>query len=136
LDFQHSLERDAFFQRFQDVLKKLQDLQEELEIVESHRTGQSDVGERKKRILRMKRALTIEANRLFYAIVRFAQELIRDIEEEGLKCLNGNETIRFDEFEGKRYLEGKKISESLELMRDFSLEVIEYLNIPDFYTQE
>jgi len=136
LDFQHSLERDAFFQRLQDTLKKMKDLEDELEIVESNRTGQSDIGERKKRVMRMKRALTIEASRLFNSIVRFAAELVKDIEEEGLKCLNGNEIIRFEELEGKRYLEGKTIKEALMLMRDFALEVIEYLNIPDFYGQE
>jgi hypothetical protein len=136
LDFQHSLERDSYYHRFQEILRKMRDFQDELEQVEEKDARAEDKVEKKKRILRMKRALTIEANRLFGSVVRFAGELVDDIEKEGLKCLNGNDIIHFDDIEGSRHLSGKKLREALEDIGEFGQEVIEFLNIPDFYVQE
>jgi hypothetical protein len=59
-----------------------------------------------------------------------------DIENDGLKCLNGKDSVYFDDVEGKKYLEGRKLNEALQSIREFSQEVIEFLNVPDFYIEE
>jgi hypothetical protein len=136
LDFQHSLERDSYYHRFQDTIRKMRDFRDELQRIEEVKKSTEDKVEKKKRILRMKRVLTIEANRLFGSVVRFAGELIMDIENDGLKCLNGNDLVRFDDIEGKKYLEGNVLSEALKSIRDFAQEVIDFLNVPEFYIEE
>lgn len=136
LDFQHSLERDSYYHRFQETLRKMRDFHDELEQIEETEKRAGEKGEKKKRILRMKRVLTIEANRLFNSVVRFTDELVMDIENDGLKCLNGNESVHFDDIEGKKYLEGRKLREALESIRGFSQEVIEFLDVPDFDIEE
>lgn len=136
LDFQHSLERDTFYLRFQEAQRKLTDFEEELKRSEEEESKIEDKLERKRRISKMKRALTVEANRFFTAILTFASELVTDIAEDGLKCLNGNGTIHLDEIERKSYLEGKTVKEALEIIQEFSLEVIDFLNVPDFNIQE
>ncbi len=136
LDFQHSLERDSYYHRFQETLRKMKDFRDELEQVEEFDKRADDKVEKKQRIQRMKRVLSIEANKLFNSVVRFADELVSDIENDGLKCLNGNETVHFDKIEGKKYLEGKKLVEALQSIREFSEEVIDFLNVPDFSIEE
>ena len=136
LDFQHSLERDSYYHRFQGTLRKMRDFHDELEQIKEAEERAGEKGERKKRILRMKRVLTIEADRLFDSVVRFTGELVMDIENDGLKCLNGNDSVYFDDVEGKKYLEGRKLNEALQSIREFSQEVIEFLNVPDFYIEE
>ena len=136
LDFQHSLERDSYYHRFQDTLRKMRDFHDELQQIEETEKRAEGKGEKKKRILRMKRVLTIEANRLFGSVVRFADELVMDIENDGLKCLNGNDSVHFDDIEGKKYLDGRKLNEALQSISEFSQEVIEFLNVPDFYIEE
>jgi len=136
LDFQHSLERDSYYHRFQDILRKMRDFRDELQQIEKSEKRAEDNVEKKKRILRMKRVLTIEANRMFGSVVRFADELVMDIENDGLKCLNGNASVHFDDIEGKKYLDGRKLYEALQSISEFSQEVIEFLNVPDFYIEE
>ncbi len=136
LDFQHSLERDSYYHRFQGTLRKMRDFRDELEQIKETEERAGEKGERKKRILRMKRVLTIEADRLFDSVVRFTGELVMDIENDGLKCLNGNDSVYLDDVEGKKYLEGRKLNEALQSIREFSQEVIEFLNVPDFYIEE
>ena len=131
-----TLERDSYYHRFQDILRKMRDFHDELQQIEETEKRAEGKGEKKKRILRMKRVLTIEANRLFGSVIRFADELVMDIENDGLKCLNGNDSVHFDDMEGKRYLDGRKLNEALQSISEFSQEVIEFLNVPDFYIEE
>ncbi len=136
LDFQHSLERDSYYHRFQDTLRKMRDFHDELQQIEEVEKRAEDKVEKKKRILRMKRVLTIEANRLFGAVARFVEELDMDIENDGLKCLNGKDLVHFDDIEGKKFLDGRKLKEALQSISEFSHEVREFLNVPDFYIEE
>ena len=137
LDFQHSLERDSYYHRFQDVARKMKDYEDELGIVEEEADQRVDeTVEKRKRTLKMKRVLSLEANKFFNSVIDFTGELVDDIKVDGLKCLNGHETVLFDDIEGKRFLEGKTLREALQSIREFSIEVRDLLNVPDFYVQE
>ena len=136
LDFQHSLERDSYYHRFQEALRKLTDFEGELERLAQGAQRMEDKLEMKRRISKMKRALTVDANKIFNSVLSFSTELISDIAEDGLKCLNSDEPIHFDRIEGYRYLEGKQVKGALEVLKEFALEVIDFLNIPNFNTQE
>ena len=136
LDFQHSMERDSYYHRFQDALRKLNDFEGELERLDAGEQRMEEKLEIKRRTAKMKRALTVESNKIFDSVLKFTTELIADIAEDGLKCLNSTESIHFDEIEGKRYLEGKSVEEALAIIKEFTLEVIDFLNVPNFGTQE
>ncbi len=136
LDFKYSLERDGFYHRFQDLLRRMQDFIGESRRIEEG-TFRADVEEEmKKRNFKMKRILSLEMDRFFKSIVQFSADLIDDIEEDSLKCLNGNDMITFDPIEGKRYLEDSKVCDALENLLVFSDEIIKYLNVPDIVIKE
>ncbi|RKX86475.1 MAG: hypothetical protein DRP57_01415 [Spirochaetes bacterium] len=136
LDFKYSMERDGFYHRFQDLLRRMQDFIGEAQRVEEETFRPDVVEEMKKRNFKMKRSLSIEMDKFFKSILNFAEDLLEDIKEDSLKCLNGEETITFDAIEGKRYLEGSIVSDALENLSVLSDEIIKYLNVPNIEIKE
>ncbi len=136
LDFKYSLERDSFYHRFQELLRRLTDLVSEIERFENGKFRVDIEEEIKKRIFKMKRNLSIELDRFFKQVNKFATDLLEDVEGDALKCLNGDEVINFDAIEGDRYLEGFLVHDALEEIRKFSLEIIDYLDMPEIKLKE
>jgi hypothetical protein len=134
LDFKHSLERDSFYHRFESLRKRLEDFEEEA--IRMSRSGEGLEADLKLRSFKKKRNLTIEADRFFRSLHGFSDELIKDLEQDGMKCLNGEEVIQFEKIEGRRYLEGVQVKDALKRLKDLSDEVVQYLNIPQFKVQE
>ncbi len=136
LDFKYSLERDSFYHKFQELLRRLTDLVSEIERFGSGKFRADIEEEMRKRIFKMKRNLSIELDRFFKNVNRFSTDLLEDLAGDALKCLNGDDTISFDVIEGKRYLEGSTVREALEKLKQFSYEVIDYLDIPEIKLKE
>ncbi len=136
LDFKYSLDRDAFYRRYQELDRKLADLREEILKAErgEHRPELRE--EAHKRAFKMQRSVVVEAHRFFKAVAGFAGDLIEDIETEGFKCLNGKATVRFEAVEGRRHLAGVRVLDALKQMRGYAAEVVDFLNVPDFEAQE
>jgi len=132
LDFQHSLERDGFYHRFQEVRRKLDDFRHELERIHEGDHSRAEQIEMRKRSMKMKRVFAMEMNKLLKSVIIFTETLLDDIRKEGMICLNGFEPVEFDEIEGKRYLEGKTVQEALTIIYECSLEILDYLHIPEF----
>ncbi len=131
LDFKYSMERDSFYHRFQDLIRRLKDLMEESIRIEEG-TFRVDIEEEmKKRIFKMKRSLSIELDRFMKDVEKFSADLLEDLEGDALKCLNGEDIVEFDPIEGKRYLEGFSVKDSLMKLESFASEVINFLDIPD-----
>ena len=66
----------------------------------------------------------------------FADALAEDAQGDAVKCLNCDAEISFDSIEGRRALQGRRVADALEDLRDFALEAIAYLNIPEIDSQE
>lgn len=131
LDFKYSLDRDNFYHKFQDLLRRLDDYKQELIRIEEGMYGKNQELEMRKRNLKRRRFIEIEADRFFKSLEAFTEDLVQDIEQNGSKCLNSSEDIYFDKIEGKRYLSDYKVSDAIVVINDFAKEVISYLNIPD-----
>ncbi len=136
LDFKYSLERDSFYHKFQDLLRRLSDLISEIERADNEQFRADLEEEIRKRIFKMKRSLSIELDRFFKRVESFAADLIEDLNGDALKCLNGDEVIEFDPIEGERYLDGVVVKDALEEIKRFAEEVIDYLDIPDIRVKE
>jgi len=132
LDFQHSLERDSFYHRVQEIRRKVDDFKHELGRIHEGDHSRMEQIEMRKRSMKMKRVLTVETSKVLKAVLNFAETLLEDIADEGLICLNGEEPLYFEEIEGRRYLEGKTVQEALTIIHEFCREVLDYLNIPEF----
>jgi hypothetical protein len=136
LDFKHSLERDGFYRRFQEVQRRLDDWHEAHRRLDEGGYNRDLETEVRTRIFKLKRSLTVEANRLFKAVQRFAEILVEDARGDGVKCLNGDESIVFDRIEGERLLAGMAVTDALQELAGLAAEVASYLRVPDVEGQE
>jgi hypothetical protein len=136
LDFKHSLDRDNFYHRFQSVVRKMGDYKGDLAHLTAEETRSDLQHDIQRRSFKMRRGVVVEASRFFADVATFALELIEDVETDGYKCLNGGQTVRFDRVEGRRHLEGIVVLDALKQIRAYSMEVVEFLNVPDFESQE
>lgn len=134
LDFKHSIERDSFYHRFGAVFRRLQDIQEDASRIDSYQGSHEK--EMRQRSSKKKRNLSLDGDRFFRSLVKFSKDLIEDLQEDGLKCLNGNEIMKFDKLEGNKYLEGVKVEDALVKLRNFCSEVVLFLNIPQVKAEE
>jgi hypothetical protein len=136
LDFKYSLDRDAFYRRYQELDRRVEDLVQEVLRAERGEHRPDLRQEALKRTFTMRRTAAVEAHKYFKSVVRFATDLIEDIETEGFKCLNGTATVRFDAVEGKRHLDGVTVLDALKQVRGYAAEAVGFLNVPDFEAQE
>jgi hypothetical protein len=136
LDFKYSIDRDNFYHKFKDLQRKMQDYEEEIIQIEKSAYTKNEQLERKQRNLKRMRLIEIETNKYFKSMEKFCMELIEDIEQDGSKCLNSDDQLEFDRIEGEKYLNGLTVYEALKMIRDFSREVIQYLNIPQIGQME
>jgi hypothetical protein len=136
LDFKHSLERDGFYRRYQEVQRRLEDWNEAHRTLDEGGYNRDLESEVRTRIFKLKRVLEVEANRFFRAVQRFAETLVEDARGDGVKCLNGSDPIEFDRIEGERLLTGMTVTDALEALRGLAEEVAGYLRIPDVEGQE
>ncbi len=136
LDFKFSLDRDGFYGRFQELERKLSDFREENARLIAGVVSREMELEMRRRITKLKRLIESDAARFFSAVEAFCEELIEDVKGDGVKCLNGSEQIAFDNIEGDRLLEGRKVREALAELAGLSSEIVAYLNVPDIDSQE
>ena len=136
LDFQHAIERDGFYHRFQDFLRMLKDFVEEERHFTEGEIHKEEAIAIKQRLLRIKRGLFVESGRFFSTVAKFAGFLIDDLCTDRVICLNGAERIHFDNLEKGRYLEGKTVEESLLIVRDFTREVKMVLKTPNIESRD
>ena len=136
LDFKYSLDRDAFYNSFQAIERKISAYREEGRRLANGLVSRDMELEMRKRTLKMTRLIEAEAARFFRAIDRFCGVLIEDARGDMAKCLNCNGVITFDSIEGARILERRTVGSALGELREFAAEAIAYLNMPDIEGQE
>jgi len=136
LDFKHSLERDGFYRRFQEVQRRLDDWREAHRRLDDGGFNRELEGEVRTRIFKLERNLAVEASRLFRAVQRFAEVLLEDARGDGVMCLNGDAPISFDRIEGERLLAGLPVTDALQQLDAFAAEVTVYLRVPAVEGQE
>jgi len=136
LDFKYSLDRDGFYSSYQALQRKIDTYREENRRLAEGMVSRDMELEIRKRAIKLVRLVEAEAARFFRSLETFAGELVEDAQGDGVKCLNCDGEISFDSIEGRRALQGRQVADALEDLRDFSLEAIAYLNIPEIDSQE
>jgi hypothetical protein len=136
LDFKYSLDRDAFYNSFQAIQRKISGYRDESRRLAEGLVSRDMELEIRKRTLKLTRLIQAEAARFFRVIERFCGILIEDAHGDMVKCLNCNGVITFDSIEGARLLQGRTVGGALGDLREFAAEAVAYLNIPDIESQE
>lgn len=135
LDFKHSLERDSYYHRFENLRRLFDDLRDDAARMDEY-FGQRHEEDMRKRSFKKKHNVVLETDKLFRSLIRFSAVLLEDIAAQGSTCLNATDTLRFSRMEGKRYLEGLKVQAALSQLSEFTQEVVGYLNVPQIESQE
>jgi hypothetical protein len=136
LDFKFSLDRDAFYNNFQAIQRKISSYRDENRRLAEGLVSRDMELEMRKRTLKLTRLIQADAARFFRAIDRFCSELVEDAHGDMVKCLNCNGVIAFDSIEGARLLQGRTVGGALGDLKEFTAEAISYLNIPEIDGQE
>ncbi len=136
LDFKFSMDRDGFYRRFQGLDRKITDYLDERKRLEEGVFSKDVETEFRKRGFKLKRVIAVEESRFFRALARFAGELVEDASGDGVKCLNAEREVAFDQIEGRKTLEGKTVLNALQELESLAEEAVAYLNIPEIETQE
>jgi hypothetical protein len=131
LDFKYSIDRDSTHHKFMEIKRRVEDLEKEEVVVKEGFFQKSMEQELKLRSIKLKRTLCIEAHKFFLWVENFAGTLIKDLETDGLLCLNGEDIITFELNFDAHYCEGLTVKDALIELRNFTEEVIAFLNIPD-----
>lgn len=131
LDYKFSLDRSGFYGKFKELERKLGNFREENERLANEVMGREMQSEVRKRSEKLKRQLKSDAARLFRAVHGFAEELVEDAQGDGVKCLNGNEEIAFEDIEGRHLLAGMRVRDALAVLMGFASEVVSYLKVPE-----
>lgn len=136
LDFSFSMDRDAFYSKFQGLVRKVEEFREEHRRLAEGVVSREVEAEIRTRSFKLKRIIEAEAARFFRTLQLFCRELVEDAHGDGVKCLNGDAAIAFDSIEGARMLEGRVVRAALEELDSFASEVVSWLNVPEIEAQE
>ncbi len=135
LDFRHSLERDSFYHRFENLRRLLEDLREDASRMENF-LGQKHEEEMRMRSFKKSRNFIMESDKFFRNLQHFAGGLSEDIGAAGSVCLNPRDLLRFERLGGRRHLEGLSVEKALASLAEFSTEVARFLKVPQIESQE
>ncbi len=135
LDFKHSMERDSFYHRFENLRRLLEDLREDASRMEDY-LGQKHEEEMRMRSFKKSRNLIMEADKFFRNLQHFSGGLAEDIGASGTICLNPRDLLRFDRLHSRRHLEGLSVEKALAGLSEFSSEVARFLKVPQIESQE
>jgi hypothetical protein len=135
MDFKHSLERDSFYHRFENLRLLLLDVKEDASRMDEY-LGRKHEEDLRLRAFKKKRNVILEADKFFRNLANFAGALNEDIVAGGAVCLNAADVLRFGRGQDKKLLEGLTVEQALARLHELGKEVVSYLDVPQFEVQE
>ena len=136
LDVQYSVERDSFYDLYHQVERSLTNYRNEADRILEGSYSKQFEGDILKRKVEMQHATLIEIDWLMRKLVRFAKELIDDIESDGLFTQNPNERLNYSGLDKEQHLRGKTVEQGIRALSAFAAEAVAYLDIPEFQQRE
>ncbi len=131
LDVKFSIQRDNYYNRFSELNRNLQrHLKEQwrLEIADYSKAYEEEL---LKRRIETKHQLLFELHNFFNNLFTFAKTLEKDISGAQILCLNNDVRLEYSNIDSETVLRGKKVSDAVIHLKNFSSEFLEYLDMPD-----
>lgn len=132
LDVKYSVERDTFYDIYFQVSRSLQNYRAEADSIREGAYSKQYEADILKRKVEMRHAVLIEIDWFFRKLVRFAKELIADIEGDGLLCQNPEEKLNYSGLDQEQHLRGRTVEEGIRALASFANEAVDYIDIPEF----
>lgn len=131
LDVKFSIQRDNYYNRFSQINRSLQGHLKEQWRIEVADYSKAYEEELLKRRIETKHQLLFELHNFFDNLFDFAQTLEEDMEGAQILCLNHDAPLEYSKIDSETVLRGKKVSDAVTHLKNFSAEFLEYLNMPD-----
>jgi hypothetical protein len=132
LDVKFSVERDSFYDQFDQVARSLKHYRQEADrIREGSYTKQYEIDILKRKV-EMRHAVLIEVDWFFRKLRRFSLELLNDIAGDQLKCQNPDEELNYTAIDKETVLRGQLVRDALHELFDLASETVSYVDIPEF----
>jgi len=132
LDVKFSVERDSFYDLFDQVSRSLRHYRNEADrIREGSYTKQYETDILKRKV-EMRHAVLVEVDWFFRKLRRFTRDLLHDIAGDQFLCQNPDEELNFSSIDREKALRGKLVRDAIHELFDYSTEVISYVDIPEF----
>jgi len=131
LDLKYSMDRDAFYNTFESLQRKISDYREAHQSITEGMVSRDLETEMRKRALKLTRMVEVEGAKFFRAVERFCSDLVEDARAGGVKCRNWEGEVSFDRIEGNRILQGRKVIDALAQLKAVAAEAVGYLNVPE-----
>lgn len=131
LDYNHSRERDKFYDHLENCARLLKDY---INILEELSHTDSEKYKERLRLMKVKvgRAFLIAATEFMKEMNDFVNYLIKDYSNKGNIVLNPEDTIRFSKLEGEdKELDGMSVMDALKYVSQFTGEFVEKIKIPE-----
>ncbi|WP_455381587.1 hypothetical protein [Salinispira pacifica] len=132
LDVKYSMVRDTFYNLYNQLERNLSNYQQE-----SSRIGAGDYTKKYeedilKRLVEMRNALFIEADRFLRRLRQFAEDLIDDLEGKQILCQNGDDFLSYSSIDREVDLRGLSVKEAVERLYELADEAVSFIDVPDF----
>lgn len=132
LDVKYSVERDSFYDVYDQVSRSLAHYRQEADRIRDGRyTKQYEIDILKRKV-EMRHAVLIEVDWFFRKLRRFSMELLNDIASEQLLCQNPDEELNYTSIDKETVLRGRLVRDGLHELFDLSTEAVGYVDLPEF----
>ena len=132
LDVKYSVERDGFYHHFSQLSRRVGNYCDEAMRVQEGNYAKSYQRDLMKRIVEMRHAVVIEAAGFFRRVYSFTEELIDDLDGDGILCQNGDAELSYSELDRETELRGMTVRAGLQHLFDACDEILGFLDVPDF----
>ena len=132
LDVKFSVERDSFYDVFDQVSRSLSHYRQEADRIRDGRyTKQYEIDILKRKV-EMRHAVLIEVDWFFRKLRRFSMDLLNDIAGDQLLCQNPDEELNYTTIDKETVLRGRLVRDGLHELFDLSSEAVNYVDLPEF----
>lgn len=132
LDVKYSMVRDTFYNLYNQLDRNMANYRQE-----SKRIGDGDYTKKYeedilRRLVEMRNALFVEADRFLRRLRQFAEDLIDDLEGKQILCQNGDDFLSYTEIDRETDLRGLSVKEAVDRLYELADEAVGFIDVPDF----
>ncbi len=130
LDFNNSMKRDSYYIKFMDIKKILKEYNYELDILHNEEYNTIAIHRDKSIVYKIRHQYMLELDSFFKDLRNFLRYILNEYKGGGNVIMNPDNRIDLNEFEEYRALNGYRVVEALEEIKEFTEEIIRFLSIP------
>lgn len=132
LDVKFSVERDGFYNQFNQLNRRALTYCDESNRIQGGNYTKSYEDDILRRMVEMRHGVYIEADRFFRQVMRFSEDLLKDIRGEQILCQNPDDPLEYSTLDREKELRNLTVGEGIARLNEVCREIVSFLDVPDF----